>query len=125
MIPANDAHVPAEHERLGFRRNSGCGAVFTFSGKMLQQLPDIYVKFCTAGGFYRCVQANDQIAGRQVFALPPKNIAGDAFEQVTPAGMFNQLFGHRHAQAGGIQIIGTIVKSVEAATERAPKSKNG
>jgi len=95
------------------------------SGKTSQQLPDIRVEFRAAGSPHRRVQADDQVAGRQVFALPPKNFACDALDQIAPIGALDQFLGHRHTQAGGSQLVWPIVERIETATQRTPESKNG
>lgn len=121
MIPANGV-LPQQNKGdkpySGFERpsthyrNASHGSGRGTSGrarpasrKATQQLPDIHMEFRAAGSPHVCMQANDQVASRQVFALPPKNLARNALDQIAPIGTLDQFLGHRHAQAGGIQFV--------------------
>jgi len=120
MIPVNSG------PRLNKTRDNPCSGfsgadigsdTLPATGKTIQQLPDIHVEFHAASSPHRRVQANDQITGWQAFTLPPKNLAHNALDQISPIGPPDQLLGHRYAQPGCLQLGWAIVQRIETATK--------
>ena len=73
----------------------------------------------------RRVQANDQIAGGQVFALTAENLPCDAFDQIAPICAPDEFLGHGHAKTSRTEFVWPVMQCVEASAQGAAESKNG